>query len=183
MDVANASMYDGSTADAEAVLMAQRVTRRKKAVLSGGLASALRRGRRRRVATAGDRRCHGGRSAMATEDADRAHRWRDSLRRRADARVSSARSRDLTKIAEAAHAKGALLVVVCHRGRVARPDQVARRDGRRHRRRRGPVDRQRAEFRRALRRPVRDAREVRAPDAGPARAARRSTPRAGAASC
>lgn len=37
MDVANASMYDGSTATAEAVLMAHRVTKRKKAVLSGGL--------------------------------------------------------------------------------------------------------------------------------------------------
>jgi glycine dehydrogenase subunit 1 len=37
MEVANASMYDGSTATAEAVLMAHRVTRRKKAVLSGGL--------------------------------------------------------------------------------------------------------------------------------------------------
>ena len=37
MDVANASMYDGSTACGEAVLMAHRVTRRKKAVLSGGL--------------------------------------------------------------------------------------------------------------------------------------------------
>src|SRR5215467_823722 len=37
MDVANASLYDGSTATAEAVLMAQRITRRPKAVLSGGL--------------------------------------------------------------------------------------------------------------------------------------------------
>ena len=37
MDVANASMYDGSTATAEAVLMAHRITRRSKAVLSGGL--------------------------------------------------------------------------------------------------------------------------------------------------
>ncbi|MEY4256830.1 MAG: hypothetical protein RLZZ141_2057 [Pseudomonadota bacterium] len=37
MDVANASMYDGSTATAEAVMMAARVTRRGKAVLSGGV--------------------------------------------------------------------------------------------------------------------------------------------------
>jgi glycine dehydrogenase subunit 1 len=37
MDVANASMYDGATACAEAVLMARRVTRRNRAVLSGGL--------------------------------------------------------------------------------------------------------------------------------------------------
>ena len=37
MDVANASMYDGATSAAEAVLMANRVTKRRKAVLSGGL--------------------------------------------------------------------------------------------------------------------------------------------------
>ncbi len=37
LPVANASMYDGSTACAEAVMMAARVTRRRKAVLSGGL--------------------------------------------------------------------------------------------------------------------------------------------------
>ncbi len=37
MEVANASLYDGSTATAEAVLMAQRLTRRRKAVLSSGL--------------------------------------------------------------------------------------------------------------------------------------------------
>jgi glycine dehydrogenase subunit 1 len=37
MGIANASMYDGSTACAEAVLMAARVTRRSRAVLAGGL--------------------------------------------------------------------------------------------------------------------------------------------------
>src|SRR6476620_3212910 len=37
MEVANASMYDGSTACAEAVLMAHRITKRKKAVLAGNL--------------------------------------------------------------------------------------------------------------------------------------------------
>ncbi|MGE0745428.1 MAG: aminomethyl-transferring glycine dehydrogenase subunit GcvPA [Rhodospirillales bacterium] len=37
MEVANASMYDGATATAEAALMARRVTRRDRVVLSGGL--------------------------------------------------------------------------------------------------------------------------------------------------
>src|SRR5580700_6689400 len=37
MDVANASMYDGSTATVEAVAMARRITKRRKALLSGGL--------------------------------------------------------------------------------------------------------------------------------------------------
>src|SRR5271163_1706994 len=37
MEVANASMYDGATACAEAVMMANRVTGRNKAILSGGL--------------------------------------------------------------------------------------------------------------------------------------------------
>jgi glycine dehydrogenase subunit 1 len=37
MDVANASMYDGSTALAEAVLMAERITRRKKVITSSAV--------------------------------------------------------------------------------------------------------------------------------------------------
>jgi glycine dehydrogenase subunit 1 len=37
MEVANSSMYDGSTATAEAVLMAHRITKRKKAVIAGNL--------------------------------------------------------------------------------------------------------------------------------------------------
>ena len=37
MDIANASMYDGASACAEAVMMARRITRRNRVVLSGGL--------------------------------------------------------------------------------------------------------------------------------------------------
>jgi glycine cleavage system P protein (glycine dehydrogenase) subunit 1 len=37
MDVANASLYDGSTGCAEAILMARRITRKHKAILSGNL--------------------------------------------------------------------------------------------------------------------------------------------------
>ncbi len=37
MEVANASMYDGATATAEAAMMANRVTHRKKAILAGDL--------------------------------------------------------------------------------------------------------------------------------------------------
>ena len=37
MEVANASMYDGSTATAEAMLTANRATKRPKALISGGL--------------------------------------------------------------------------------------------------------------------------------------------------
>ena len=37
MEVANASMYDGATSCSEAVLMARRITRRDKVILSGGL--------------------------------------------------------------------------------------------------------------------------------------------------
>src|SRR5882672_6487161 len=37
MEVANASMYDGSTALAEAVLMAERVTRRSKVIAAGAV--------------------------------------------------------------------------------------------------------------------------------------------------
>src|SRR3954466_6709399 len=43
MEVANASMYDGSPGAADAVLMAKRLTRREKALISGGLHPQYRR--------------------------------------------------------------------------------------------------------------------------------------------
>ena len=75
MDVANASMYDGSTATAEAVLMARRVTGARKAVLSGGLhphyadvVQTLSAHGRRRGRGAAARRCRrrGSRSRRST---------------------------------------------------------------------------------------------------------------------
>ena len=54
MDVANASMYDGSTATVEAVAMARRITKRSKAVLSGGLHPHYAEAARTYSAMAGD---------------------------------------------------------------------------------------------------------------------------------
>jgi glycine dehydrogenase subunit 1 len=55
MEVANASMYDGSTACAEAALMARRVTKRGKAVLSGALHPHYAATTRTNVELLGDR--------------------------------------------------------------------------------------------------------------------------------
>jgi len=110
MDVANASMYDGSTGTAEAVLMAHRVTRRKKAVVSGGLHPQYRDV----VATLSH---HGGSvvtalpaDPMGTEDIIAAI---DSDTSCVVVQYPSfyGHIRDLSDIAAAAHAKGALLIV------------------------------------------------------------------------
>ncbi len=111
MDVANASMYDGSTATAEAVLMAHRVTRRKKAVLSGGLHPHYR-------AVIDTLSSYGGAQVDAL-DAD--PKGIEDIIARIDGETSCVvvqypsvfgSIRDLTPIAEAAHAKGALLIAV-----------------------------------------------------------------------
>jgi glycine dehydrogenase subunit 1 len=111
MDVANASMYDGSTATAEAVLMAHRVTRRRKAVLSGGLHPHYR-------AVVETLSSYGSASVDAL-DAD--PKGVEDIITRIDSETSCVvvqypsvfgSIRDLTPIAEAAHAKGALLIAV-----------------------------------------------------------------------
>jgi glycine dehydrogenase subunit 1 len=111
MEVANASMYDGSTATGEAVLMAHRVTRRKKAVLSGGLHPHYAEV----VATL---------SAMAGDEIERLApdvRASEDIIARIDDETSCVvvqspdvfgNLRDLAPIAEACRAKGALLIAV-----------------------------------------------------------------------
>src|SRR4029077_13712159 len=111
MEVANASMYDGSTATGEAVLMAHRVTRRKKAVLSGGLHPHYAEV----VATL---------SAMAGDEIERLApdvRASEDIIARIDAGTSCVvvqspdvfgNLRDLAPIAEPCRAKGALLIAV-----------------------------------------------------------------------
>ena len=110
MEVANASMYDGSTAASEAVLMAHRVTRRNKAVLSGNLHPHYRQ----TIETV---------SRMAGHEivAPPPHGAAEDLGSKIDSSVSCVvvqnpdvfgQVRDLTPIAKAAQAAGALLVVV-----------------------------------------------------------------------
>ncbi len=111
MNVANASMYDGSTATAEAVLMAHRITKRRKAVLSGGLhpqyAEVVRT-----------------LSRMANDDVVTLPldvQAREDVLAALDADTSCVvvqtpdffgNLRDLTAIADACHAKGVLLIAV-----------------------------------------------------------------------
>jgi glycine dehydrogenase subunit 1 len=110
MEVANASLYDGSTATAEAVLMAQRITRRPKAILSGGLhphyAETVDT-----LATLAGEAVHAPRLPGKAEDI--AALIDDQT---ACVVVQSpdvfGLVRDLRPIAEAAHAKGALLIAV-----------------------------------------------------------------------
>ena len=111
LPVANASMYDGSTACAEAVMMAARVTRRKSAVLSGGLhphyaattytlahaAGVVTR----RLPAAVDSEA----AVIAAIDADTACVVVQTPN-------VFGTVTDVTAIAEAAHAAGALLIVV-----------------------------------------------------------------------
>jgi len=112
--VANASMYDGSTACWEAVAMAGRITRRKRVVLSGGLhphyAETVRTMAKFTEDEIGD--------ALPTLNGspDQA-----ALIARIDDQTSCVvvqypdilgRIADLAEVAEAAHARGALLIAV-----------------------------------------------------------------------
>lgn len=110
MDVANASMYDGATATVEAAMMANRVTRRKKTVLSGGLHPHYREV----IET------YGRHTGFAVKAAPVDVEGKEDLTALIDKETSCVvvqypsffgNLRDLTKLAETVHAAGALLIV------------------------------------------------------------------------
>jgi glycine dehydrogenase subunit 1 len=111
MEAANASMYDGSTACGEAMLMAHRLTRRKKAVLSGGLHPQYADVAATLAGMAGDEISRLPPDVMASEDIAAAIDDQTSC-----VIVQSpdffGNPRDLAPIKAAAHAKGALLIAV-----------------------------------------------------------------------
>jgi len=111
MEVANASMYDGATSTAEAVMMAHRLTKRHKSILSGGLHPHYREA----TATLATH------TGYAIEALDPDPTAVEDIAARIDKDTACVvvqnpdlfgRLRDLRPIAAAAHAKGALLVAV-----------------------------------------------------------------------
>ncbi|MEH0198212.1 aminomethyl-transferring glycine dehydrogenase subunit GcvPA [Caulobacter sp. CCNWLY153] len=111
MDVANASLYDGSTATAEAVMMAQRVTRKNKAVLSGGVHPQYV-GAVETLAHAAGVTTLRLPAAIDAEDAVIAAIDADTACVVVQTPNVFGTATDVSKIAEAAHAAGALLIVV-----------------------------------------------------------------------
>src|SRR5579863_7107991 len=111
MEVANASMYDGSTACGEAMLMAHRLTRRNKAVLSGGLHPQYADVAATLAGMAGDKIVRLPPDPAASEDIGAAIDGETSCVI-AQSPDFFGNPRDLKPIAEAAHAQGALLIAV-----------------------------------------------------------------------
>ncbi|HEY8594284.1 MAG TPA: aminomethyl-transferring glycine dehydrogenase subunit GcvPA [Devosiaceae bacterium] len=111
MDVANASMYDGSTATAEAVLMARRLTRRQRVVLSGGLHPQYRDVVRTYAGTGDD-------ELVCLPSSPEGQRDIISELDETTAAIVVqtpdfyGHLRDVKSLADAAHEKGALLIVV-----------------------------------------------------------------------
>jgi glycine dehydrogenase subunit 1 len=110
MDVANASLYDGSTGTAEAVLMARRLTKRNKIVLSGGLHPHYRDVVKAYLKDDTDLECL---SASPEGQGD----ILDHIDEQTAAIVIQTPDfyghlRNMNVAADAAHAKGALLIVV-----------------------------------------------------------------------
>ncbi len=111
MEVANASMYDGSTACGEAMLMAHRLTKRTRAVISGGLHPQYADVAATLAHMAGETIVRLAPDVLASEDIAAAIDGETSC-----VIVQSpdffGHPRDLRPIAAAAHARGALLIAV-----------------------------------------------------------------------
>ena len=122
MEVANASMYDGSTGTGEAVLMAHRVTKRRKAVLSGGLHPHYVDVVKTLSDMASDEVVTLAPDVAGTEDILVADRRQRLLRRRADAGRVRQSARPEAHRREGAPARRAAHRGV-HRSGVARPVQ------------------------------------------------------------
>ncbi|HYB09416.1 MAG TPA: aminomethyl-transferring glycine dehydrogenase subunit GcvPA [Alphaproteobacteria bacterium] len=127
MEVANASMYDGATACVEAVMMANRISGRKKAILSGGLHPHYRE-------VCATHAHWSGFEIIALEPDARAI---ENLAAQVDDETSCVvvqspdffgRLSDYKALADAAHARGALLVVavteIVSLGLVAPPGEM-----------------------------------------------------------
>ncbi|MGK2285940.1 aminomethyl-transferring glycine dehydrogenase subunit GcvPA [Pedomonas sp. V897] len=117
MEVANASMYDGSTATTEAIFMARRITRRKKALISAGVHPHYVDVARALAKVTGDELVVG--TPALTEGKPGGDY--EQLLARIDKETSCVvvqnpnlfgHVADLSELAEACHANGALLVVV-----------------------------------------------------------------------
>jgi glycine dehydrogenase subunit 1 len=113
-DIANSSMYDGSTACWEAILMAGRVTRREKAILSSGLHPHYVSVCNTMAKFTGDRLETSVPALSAETDAEQLIAAIDDQTSAVVVQYPDILGRitDLAPIAEAAHAKGALLITV-----------------------------------------------------------------------
>jgi glycine dehydrogenase subunit 1 len=113
MDIANASMYDGSTAMAEAVLMAERVTKRSKVIASAAVHPQYLEVAHTYVQHAGIELQHAPFDAQTGQTPVSAF---DSIDDQTAAIVVQSPNffgciEDLAALSEKAHAKGALLIV------------------------------------------------------------------------
>jgi glycine dehydrogenase subunit 1 len=113
-DIANASMYDGSTATWEAILMAGRITRRDKAILSSGLHPHYVSVCNTMAQFTGDTLQTATPELSAETDAEKLIASIDDETSAVLVQYPDILGRiaDLTPIAEAAHSKGALLIAV-----------------------------------------------------------------------
>ncbi len=113
-EVANASMYDGSTACWEAIGMARRITRRPKAVISSGLHPHYVSVCKTMAKFTGDKLETAAPELTAETDAERLVATIDGETSCVVVQYPDILGRivDLAPIADAAHAAGALLIVV-----------------------------------------------------------------------